>query len=192
MPRIAILLAPGFADWEFGFISGTGGPFYGLDVRFFAPEPGELVSQGGLRIVVDHGFDEVARWAPDVVAVIGGMAWAGEDPPDPGDVLRQLREAGATVAGICGGTLALARSGLLDGVAHTSNDADFLTTNAPDYAGRGRYVETPSAVADDGIVTAPGTAPASFAAEVFAAAGLESATLDVFRRMTAAEHLVPR
>ena len=32
----------------------------------------------------------------------------------------------SSVAGICGGTLALARAGLLNDVAHTSNDLAFL------------------------------------------------------------------
>lgn len=35
MSKIAVLLTPGFADWEYAFIAGTGGPFYGPDVQFF-------------------------------------------------------------------------------------------------------------------------------------------------------------
>jgi putative intracellular protease/amidase len=192
MSRIAIVLTPRFADWEYGLISGTGGPFYGLDIRFFASEAGVLTSQGGLCATVERGLGDLVDWAPQVVAVIGGMAWVDDEPPDLGAILRKLREAGTTVAGICGGTLALARAGLLDRVAHTANDSDFLTSNSPNYAGRARYIESAVAVSDGEIITAPGTAPASFAAEVFAAAGLDAETLHTFRRMTAAEHLSPR
>lgn len=42
MPRIAILLTPGFADWECALIAGTGGPFYGLDFQFFGAVAGTV------------------------------------------------------------------------------------------------------------------------------------------------------
>jgi len=37
MARVGLILTPGFADWEYAFIAGTASPFYGIDVRFFAP-----------------------------------------------------------------------------------------------------------------------------------------------------------
>jgi putative intracellular protease/amidase len=187
MSKIAILLAPGFADWEYGLIAGTGAPFYGIDVRFFGIGPAEITSQGGLTVRIPDGPDALAGWAPDVVAVIGGTIWEGADAPDAGDVLRSVHAGGATVAGICGGTLALARAGLLNDARHTSNAREFLSDNAEGYDGA-RYVDTPAAVTDGRIVTAPGTAPASFAAAVFAAAGLEEEHLAQFRAMLAAEY----
>ena len=48
MARVSLILTPGFADWEYAFIAGTGSAFYGIDVRFFAPATGEFRSQGGL------------------------------------------------------------------------------------------------------------------------------------------------
>lgn len=188
MSKIAIVLPPGFADWEYAYIAGTGGPFYGMDVRFFAPDPGQVVSQGGLKANVSHGTDEIANWSPDVVAVIGSFCWEQADAPDISGVLTAQRERGGAVAGICGGTLALARAGLLDEVRHTSNDPAFLTDNAPKYTGALRYVATPKAVSDDGIITAPGIAPASFAAAVLEAAGMDAETAQQFRIMAATEH----
>lgn len=41
MARIGLILTPGFADWEHAFIAVTA-PFYGTDVRLFAPAPGQL------------------------------------------------------------------------------------------------------------------------------------------------------
>lgn len=188
MPKIAVILTPGFADWEYAYIAGTGGPFYGLDVEFFAPSPGEVVSQGGLTTKVSRDTNEIAGWEPDVVVMVGGMGWAQEDAPDVSDVLAAQRDGGGTVAGICGGTLALARAGLLDDVRHTSNDPGFLTGNAVGYAGAAHYEASPRAVVDGQIVTAPGTAATSFAAAVFKAAGMDAETAEQFRAMTAAEH----
>lgn len=149
MPKIAMILTPGFADWEYAYIAGTDCPFYDMSVGFFAPTPGEVVSQGGLA--TQH-------------------------------------ERNCTVAGICGGTLALARAGLLDDVRHTSNAPSFLADNAPEYAGAPRYEARPAAIMDDHIITAPGTAATSFAAKVFEAAGLDAQAVQQFRAMTAAEH----
>ena len=105
MPKIAVILTPSFADWEYAYIAGTGGPFYGMDVAFFAPLPGEVVSQGGLTAKVSRDTSEIAGWKPDVVVVVGGMGWDQEGAPDVSDVLAAQRDRGGTVAGICGGTL---------------------------------------------------------------------------------------
>ena len=51
MARVSLILTPGFADWEYAFIAGTGSAFYGIDVRFFAPATGEFRS-GVLRMVI--------------------------------------------------------------------------------------------------------------------------------------------
>lgn len=188
MSKIAILLTRGFADWEYAFIAGTGGPFYGLDVRFFGVPVGQVVSQGGLDVATTQGVDDLLTWQPTVVVVVGGLAWEADDAPDIGNLLKALYENGAAVAGICGGTLALARSGLLDHVRHTSNDPSFLTQNSPEYKGAGNYAQSGSAVVDGRMITAPGTAPTSFTAAVFLAAGLPDETVAQFRTMMAAEH----
>lgn len=188
MPKIALVLTQGFADWEYAYIAGTGGPFYGMDIAFFAPAAGEVTSQGGLTAKVSRATDEIAGWAPDVIAVIGGMAWDRDDAPDLSEVLITHHRQGGAVAGICGGTLALARAGLLNGVRHTSNDLAFLADHAPGYGGHDLYEASQKAVVDDRIVTAPGTAATGFTAAVFEAAGMDVDTADRFRAMTAAEH----
>ncbi|MTH96870.1 DJ-1/PfpI family protein [Roseibium sp. RKSG952] len=188
MPKVALLLTDGFADWEYALIAGTGGPFYGLEVGFFAPAAGNLRSQGGLQVQVPSGFDEVQVWQPDVVVVVGGMIWESGNALDISEMLAALKRLGVAVAGICGGTLALARAGLLEDVRHTSNDQGFLIKNAAGYGGSAHFEDTPSAVSDRAVITAPGTAPVSFAAEVFRAAGVEPAAVTQFTTMLAAEH----
>ena len=188
MASIGVVLTPGFADWEYAFIAGTAKPFYGIDVRFFTPRPGLLRSQGGLSVTVDDDLAQCQAWRPQVVAVMGAMAWESSAAPDLGAFLHALRDQGAALAGICAGTLALARAGLLDRVAHTSNSADYLGAHAAGYGGAALYQASAAAVSAERIITAPGTAPVSFTAEVFAHAGLAPEAIAQFRAMLAAEH----
>lgn len=188
MARVSLILTPGFADWEYAFIAGTGSPFYGIDVRFFAPAAGQFHSQGGLAVTVESSLQHCLDWQPDVVVVIGGTAWEGALAPDISGFLQTSRSRGASIAGICGGTLALARAGLLDTVPHTSNNPEFLQDNAQGYAGHSFYRSSPVAVVADRIITAPGPAPVSFTCAVFEAAGLSAETIAQFRAMLAAEH----
>lgn len=188
MKKVAIILTQGFADWEYGLVAGAGGPFYGLDIRFFTPVPGEVRSMGGLSAAVAYGVEAIREWAPEVIAVIGGTIWETEDAPVLDDLLLAHHSRGGVVAGICGGTLALARAGLLDDVRHTSNDANYLHRHAPGYAGSALFRPEPVAVVDNRVITAPGTAPVGFAAAVFESAGLDRDAAVAFRRMLAAEH----
>ncbi|MCD9114722.1 DJ-1/PfpI family protein [Pseudomonas bijieensis] len=188
MARVGLILTPGFADWEYAFIAGTASPFYGIDTRFFTSATGQFRSQGGLAVTVDSSLQQCLGWKPDVVVVIGGMIWERAEAPDIRDFLHASRSSGATIAGICGGTLALARAGLLDTVAHTSNSAEFLQQNAAGYAGQALYRSSPVAVVADRIITAPGPSPVSFTCAVFESAGLSAEVTSQFRSMLAAEH----
>ncbi|MGG9998799.1 DJ-1/PfpI family protein [Pseudovibrio ascidiaceicola] len=191
MTKIAVILTQGFADWEYALIAGTGGPFFGMQVEFFTPQAGEVKSQGGLAAIVSRRLDEIRAFEPSVIVVVGGTIWESEQAPDIADLLRAHHERGVAVAGICGGTLALARAGLLNEVSHTSNNAEFLQQNAQNYRGVAHYHPSASAISDRGVISAPGTAPVSFTAAVFEAAGLASDALQQFNAMLGAEHMEP-
>jgi putative intracellular protease/amidase len=188
MAKVAIVLTPGFADWEYALIGGTGGPFYGLDVQYFSPETGHLTSQGGLTAVVSQDLDALSAWQPSVIVVVGGMVWETDNAPNIGKFVKTMHERGTYIAGICGGTLALARAGLLNDVPHTSNNAVFLKQNVPGYTGDAHYQSSASAISSGRLITAPGTAPTSFTAAVFEASGLPKETVSQFKGMMAAEH----
>lgn len=182
---VLIVLIDGFADWETPMISAVGRDFYGLSVRHATPGGGDVGSIGGLRVT---GLPDIDIHGDEVIVLCGSEGWTRADAPDLGAMLQAAHGRGQTVAGICAGTLALGRAGLLAGRAHTSNSLDFLRHFLPDYAGAADYRDQPQAVADGGVITAPGTAPATFAAEVLAAAGLDAQRLAEFRAMTGAEH----
>ncbi len=78
-------------------------------------------------------------------------------------MLNTVAGRGGLVGGICAGTLALARAGLFKDVAHTSNGRDWIAGHEPAYAGREHYQDVAHAVADRAIVSAPGSAPGTFA-----------------------------
>ncbi len=101
--------------------------------------------------------------------MIGSDTWAAKDTPDVGALISAVKERGGVVAGICGGTLALARAGLFATARHTSNGRDWIAEHLPDYAGAANYVDVPHAVKDGALVTAPGSAPGTFAVSVLEA-----------------------
>lgn len=95
--------------------------------------------------------------------MIGSDQWAQDGAPDISGLLASVAARNGVVGGICAGTLALARAGLFAAARHTSNDRAWLLDKVPDYAGAAHYQDVPHAVADKAIVSAPGSAPGTFA-----------------------------
>lgn len=189
MKKVALILTPGFADWEYSLIAGTS-TYYGVDVQFYSPTPGVFHSQGGLSVTVDGTFQQCLMWLPDVVVIIGGTIWETKNAPDLRQFLHTCNnESHAAIAGICGGTLALARAGLLNNITHTSNNPSFLLENADGYTGNHYYCNSAVAVVSDGIITSSGSAPVSFTTTVFQMAGVPVSNINQLKQMLAAEHL---
>ncbi|MCV2447388.1 DJ-1/PfpI family protein [Paracoccus sp. DMF] len=181
---VMIVVLDGFADWETPLIAAVGGDFYNLSCRHVTPGGGDVRSMGGLAVA---GLADAVPRADEIVVLCGSEAWTRPDAPDLSAMLQSTHARGNAVAAICAGTLALARAGLLAGRAHTSNGLDFLRHWLPDYAEAAHYRDQPRAVADGGIITAPGTAPITFAAAVLRAAGLPQDRLDEFLALAGAE-----
>jgi putative intracellular protease/amidase len=160
---IGLVFIPAFADWEFGLLSASASEWFGLKVVALTPGSGMVRSMGGLALNVERSCDPGENGDLDAVAVIGSDNWCGPDAPDISALLGSVVARGGVVGGICAGTLALARAGLFDGVDHTSNGREWILNHLPDYAGRERYRDVPHAVADGRIVSAPGSAPGTFA-----------------------------
>ncbi|MCV0428392.1 MAG: DJ-1/PfpI family protein [Roseibium sp.] len=182
---ITILVTEGFSDWEIATLAGLGRAFYNAEVQFVSPEGGPVTSAAGLRVADTVRFEATGK---TVVAVCGGPMFEKSTPPSIEDRLRSTFDRGSVVAGICGGTTALARAGLLNAVRHTSNGPGYLENLVPEYSGSDHYVDVAFAIQDNNIITAPAPAPATFAVEVLAASGLDRNTANQITAFLAKEH----
>jgi putative intracellular protease/amidase len=170
------------ADWEPGLtIAHLNEPAPGMPSKYRVRSVGlsrdPVVTKGGLRILPELTVDELSPANSALLLLPGADIWA-EPKTDPAlDQARKFVKAGVPVAAICGGTLALARAGLLDDRRHTSNAPEFLASTG--YAGASHYVNQP-VVEDDGVITAPATASLELAKhlleklQVFSPAALEA------------------
>jgi putative intracellular protease/amidase len=163
--KIGFVFIHGFADWEFGFLSGSATDWFGARTFALTPQGGSVESIGGFSLNGQRGLTPEESEDLDAVAVIGSDQWSAENPPDAAPLLKSVSERGGVVGGICAGTLALARAGLFRDHAHTSNGRDWILGMAPGYAGADNYRDVPHAVADGKLVSAPGSAPGTFAIE---------------------------
>ena len=186
MTTIVTILTEGYADWETALLNAAARSYFNIDTRYATPGGKPVTSSGGLKVTPDLAVEDIDVGTIDALVVNGGTAWSRPDAPDIGRVLIAARDAGKTVAGICDGTLALAKAGLLDGVAHTSNSTDNLTPTG--YRGAAHYCDQPDAVVAGRIVTAPGTAPVSFMGGVLETLGLRDDNLNYYLGMYGAEH----
>lgn len=166
---IGLVFIPGFADWEYGMLSASAVEWFGGRAVALSPDGRGVRSMSGFTLTPDRPTEAAANGDLDAVAVVGSDDWASAAAPDVSGLLRSVRERNGIVGGICAGTLALARAGLFAQASHTSNGRDWILQCLPDYDGRANYKDVPHAVADGGVVSAPGSAPGTFALAFLAA-----------------------
>lgn len=190
MTKIVTILTDGFADWETSLLNAVARGFYGADTAYATLDGMPVVSMGGMKVTPDLTLTDLDAAGYDALIVCGGGAWEQADAPDIGDVLRRAHKDGKVVAGICAGSYQLAKAGLLDDIAHTSNArADLEATG---YRGAAHYRDTGEAVRDGRIVTAAGVAPVSFMTRVMEALGLRDANLDYYVGLHIAQYGTPQ
>ncbi|RYE09241.1 MAG: glutamine amidotransferase [Hyphomicrobiales bacterium] len=185
MTRIVTILTEGFADWETALLNAVGRSYYGFETLYATPDGQPVTSSGGLRVTPDLALSDLDPAATDALIVCGGSAWEQPDAPDVTAALRAMHSAGKIVAAICAGTLQMAKAGLLDGIAHTSNAPGFLDQTG--YAGASHYRDGASAVLANRVVTAAGTSPVSFMERVMAALGHSDDNLAYYLGLHAAQ-----
>ena len=158
-PAVHVLVFEGFADWEPAYALAELRRSGGLDIVTIGFTGAPVRSMGGLRVVPDRALAGLDPAAVRLLILPGGDMWEGIYPRAELDaVLAELRAREVPIAAICGATLALARAGLLNDRAHTSNEQAYLTSLAPEYAGGGQYVDE-LAVRDRQVITASGLGP---------------------------------
>jgi putative intracellular protease/amidase len=174
---VGLVFIEGYADWEFGLLSaaiGGGEEWFDGRVIALSPQAGPLRSIGGLLLTPERGTDPEDNRDLDGVAIIGSDGWS-ENPPDVAPLLNSVAARDGVTGGICAGTLALARAGLFAKAAHTSNGRAWIAQCVPGYAGQENYRDVPRAVSDGRVVSAPGSAPGTFAIEFLKALHPEQA-----------------
>ncbi len=188
-PTVGMVFIERFADWEFGFLSASLAEWFGGRVVALTPGGGSVRSVSGLLLADCRPLDPAANADLDGIAVIGSDLWQTGDGPDVAPLLHDIAGRGGVVGGICGGTLALARAGLFRERVHTSNGRVWIADHLASYPGQQLYRDVPRAVRDGRVVSAPGSAPASFATEFLEALVPERRDLvDRLRQLFASEH----
>ncbi|WP_159649145.1 type 1 glutamine amidotransferase family protein [Erysipelothrix aquatica] len=185
MKQIYIYVMDTLADWEIGYITAE------LHSRRFfkdnAPDitihtvsytSQTITTMGGLKVTPDCTLERITVNEDAVLILPGADTW---QQPEHQAVLRyaqQILNANGTVAAICGATLALASSDMLNTRNHTSNGPGFLDMFSPNYTGQSFYQDQP-VVRDNNLITAGSTDALRWSKAI-----LE--TLDVFRDDTLA------
>ncbi|MEV0534206.1 helix-turn-helix domain-containing protein [Kitasatospora sp. NPDC050463] len=128
-----------------------------FDFALCTDRPGQVRTDTGLPLVVEHGLDRLA-----VADLVIALPWADfRTPPGPAvlDALTAAHERGALVAGHCVGAFALAAAGLLDGRRATTHwrFAALLADRYPDVA-----VEADALYIDEGRIATGAGAAAGF------------------------------
>jgi putative intracellular protease/amidase len=159
-------LQPGWADWEAGSVLPLLRRYLGVQIEIATPDGEPQTSIGGVLAAADYKFSDPVLSDADVFLLIGSDAWVEFKDEAVFGLLRQAVADGKIVGAICAGTVAAARARLFEGRAHTSNGQDWLLEQEAGYAGADGYVDTPKAVTAGKIVSAPGTAPITFAAAI--------------------------
>jgi putative intracellular protease/amidase len=166
MTKTIAFFQPGWADWEAGSVLPLLKLFCKADVSVVTPDGAPVTSIGGVRAAADGAFADVAADDADVFVAIGSDAWINYHDEQYFEVLRHALERGRVVGAICAATIGAARAGLFNSRSHTSNGREWLQRHVPDYAGAALYEDTARAVSNDRLVTAPGSAPNTFAASI--------------------------
>jgi putative intracellular protease/amidase len=164
--------------------------YFADQVTWLSPGARSVHSLGGLTVQVDGAFERFDAKQADALVLIGSPTWEEKNAPDFSTVICDSVAAEIVVAGICGATIALARSGVLNERAHTSNGVDYLPKHAASYRGAAHYRDVPRVVRDGKLVTAAGSSPANFAVEVLELLHPNAKDqLSAFRNLLALEHL---
>ena len=159
------------SDWEYGYlVAGINNPQFQktpghFEVKTVALSDQTVVSIGGLRVTPDLTLAALQPVDSAMLVLPGGMAWDQKKNSEAAMLAAEFLRAGVPVAAICGATAGLARAGVLDAVAHTSNSKEYIAQTG--YQGLDHYRDQPAVVAGK-LITASAMSPVDFAKEAFA------------------------
>jgi len=186
---IGLIFIDKFADWEFGLLAASAVEWFDARAVALTPKGQPVRSIAGFQVSGERGLTPEENEDLNAVVLVGSEDWMSKSAPNPAPLLQTVLERRGVIGGICGGTLGLARAGLFSDRNHTSNGRNWISDYAPDYPGSERYQDVPHAVADRGVISAPGSAPGTFAIAVLEALYPErSRTIAEMRSLFAREY----
>lgn len=170
MKTILFVILQQYADWEAAYISSAismlGQNEY--EIKTVSLSRDYVQSIGGFKILPDYDIESV----PDdyeALILIGGMTWRSENTQQIKKLVEDCFQKGKLLGGICDASAFLGTVGILNNVAHTSNDLNDLKQWAVDiYTGEANYIAK-QAICDKNVITANGTAALEFAKEILLA-----------------------
>jgi putative intracellular protease/amidase len=163
---VYVLVFDGFADWQVALALCEIRRPGDWDVCTVGFNRQPVTSMSGLRIVPDGSLHGLDLGAAALLIVPGGHLWLTTHHEQLADTVRRVYEAGAPVAAIGDGVVALARAGLTDDCRHTANGAGQLGREVPGYQGHEQYDANVLAVSDGGVITASHLGSVEFAREI--------------------------
>lgn len=158
MRSIYLYLPEGMADHETGYL------LQGLSMQRMLPQVryqlrtvgasrAPIRTLGGMTILPDCAVEDLDEGEIAALILPGADTWQEPAHLSILSLAVRLLRRGVLVAAICGATLGLADTGVLNHRRHTSNSPDFLTALAANYTGEG-YDTSALAVADGNLITA--------------------------------------
>lgn len=164
---ILFVILQQFADWEVSYISSAismlGQDEY--EIKTVSLSKDCVHSIGGFKVLPDYDITSI----PDdyeALILIGGMTWRSENTLPIKELVEDCLQKKKVLGGICDASAFLGSAGVLNHIAHTSNDLNDLKQWAgSNYTGEANYIAK-QAVNDKNVITANGTAPLEFAKEI--------------------------
>ncbi len=160
------------ADWEIGFITAelVSRRYISKNKKFELITAGNTVksikTMGGITITPEKSVEDIEFNEGDLLVLPGADTWMEDENRRILSMIPGLLEKRVIVGAICGATIALAQTGLLNNRKHTSNSKEFLKMTCPGYRGSSLYRDKP-VVVDENLITATGLAPLEFSSEIF-------------------------
>ncbi|CAM5436416.1 DJ-1/PfpI family protein [Rhodanobacter lindaniclasticus] len=163
---VYFLVFDGFADWQAALALCEIRRPGDWEVRTVGFSRATVTSMGGLAVKPDLALEQIELARAALLIVPGGHLWLRGEGRAAVELIGRVHAAGAPVAAIDSGVVALARSGLLDRRRHTGNWSGQLVTQVPGYRGAEQFDGEALAVCDDGVISASHLGSIEFAREV--------------------------
>jgi len=171
MREVFFLFLDEFAEWEATPLAAAINQSAGFCVKTVSTSLTPVHSIGGFFVNPDYTLTQALTRDFAALLLIGGNAWRTPEARKVTPLVTEAVRQGALLGAICDASVYLGSLGLLNGIAHTSNQLKDLQAYAgSSYTGE-RLYRYQQAVRCGTVVTANGTASLEFAKEVLLGLG---------------------